>query len=275
MASSLNNFSDLFQRDLQTRIIGRPLLHYTRVGSTNDLVRTYARDGHPEGLVILADEQTTGRGRQGRGWIAPADSSLLFSLLLRPTWLAPSDAFALTMMAGVSLCEAIEESVGIQAALKWPNDLMLSEPAPAPSVLRKAAGILSELEIEHEQIAWVVIGMGINVNWSPSGVVDGRDLAEVATSVSLAAGHLVDRVKLLQTLLTRMDIGYQALYQGHHEALFNAWRKRLTTIGQSVRLQLMNGELFGTAEDVTLSGALQLRDEHGLLHEITAGDVDG
>jgi BirA family biotin operon repressor/biotin-[acetyl-CoA-carboxylase] ligase len=266
---------DRIQRNMHSTIVGRAIEHYAQAGSTNDLARRQARAGHPEGLIILADQQTAGRGRMGRAWAAPPGSSLLLSLLLRPTWLAPADAFSLTMLASVALCEAVEQVTPPHAALKWPNDLLLPVRTATGPTLRKAAGILSEIELMGDQIAWVVIGIGVNVNWSPSGLVDGRDLAEVATSVGAAAGRPVERLLLLRTLLERLDARYDALRRGGHTDLFDCWRDRLTTLGQPVQIGLLHGELRGVAEDVERSGALRVRDEHGALHTIMAGDVGG
>jgi BirA family biotin operon repressor/biotin-[acetyl-CoA-carboxylase] ligase len=264
---------ELIQHDLRTTIVGRAVEHYTQTASTNDLVRQQARAACAEGLVVLAEEQTAGRGRLDRGWAAPAGSSLLMSLLLRPSWLPPADAFALTMLAAVALCEAVEQVAPLAARLKWPNDLMLPVAALAAPTLRKAAGILSEIELAGDRIAWVAIGIGVNVNWAPSGKVDERDLAVVATSVSVAAGRPIDRLALLRALLMRLDERYIALRQGRREELYNAWRDRLATLGQPVDVRLHHSVLHGVAESVEPSGALRVRDETGLLHTIVAGDV--
>ena len=266
---------DRIQRNLDSRIVGRALEHYPQADSTNDLARRQARADHAEGLVILADAQTAGRGRMGRAWIAPPGSSLLLSLLLRPTWLAPADAFSLTMLAGVALCEAVEHVTPAHAALKWPNDLLLPARTAAGPTLRKAAGILSEIELTGEQIAWVVIGIGVNVSWSPSGVVDERDLADVATSVGAAAGQPTERLPLLRALLERLDARYDALRRGGQADLFECWRDRLATLGQPVQIGLPHGDLRGVAEAVERSGALRVRDKHGALHMVLAGDVGG
>jgi BirA family transcriptional regulator, biotin operon repressor / biotin---[acetyl-CoA-carboxylase] ligase len=266
---------NLLQHDLPTSVIGRPVLRYERLGSTNDLARERARAGRDEGLVVLAEEQTAGRGRMRRGWAAPPGSSLLMSLLLRPSWMPPDDSFTLTMMAGVALCEAVEQAAPLMAALKWPNDLMLPVATPAGPALRKAAGILSEIELVGDRIAWVVIGMGVNVNWTPRGTVDGRDLALVATSVSAAAGRPIDRLGLLRALLVRLDTHYAALRAGDRDALFEAWRGRLATLGQPTQIHLPCGELHGVAEAVEPSGALRVRDERGVVHIVVAGDVGG
>lgn len=259
--------------ELPTHVIGHPLRSYRQVGSTNDLAREQARAGQPEGLVLLADEQTAGRGRLGRGWAAPPGSSLLLSLLLRPVWLAPADAFALTMLAGVALCEAVERATALPAALKWPNDLLLPFHTPAGSELRKAAGVLSEIELSGGSIAWVIVGMGINVNWAPHGLVDGRDLGALATSVGAALGREADRLALLRALLICLERRYDELRRGQSAPLFEAWRARLATLGQPVHIRLPEGELDGVAEDVEPSGALRVRDAQGALHTILAGDV--
>jgi BirA family biotin operon repressor/biotin-[acetyl-CoA-carboxylase] ligase len=261
----------IIQRDLPATIIGSAVECYPQLGSTSDVARERARAGQPEGLVVLADEQVAGRGRLGRGWAAPPGSSLLLSVLLRPAWLAPADAFLLTMLAGVALCAAVEQAAPVQAALKWPNDLLL----PTPSGPRKAAGVLSELELDGDRIGWVVLGMGINVNWAPQGVVDGRDLGQQATSLSASLGQPVERLALLRALLVQIDREYSALRQGHRHSLFERWRARLATLGQPVQVRMPAGELHGTAEDVEPSGALRVRDAHGTLHSVLAGDVGG
>jgi BirA family transcriptional regulator, biotin operon repressor / biotin---[acetyl-CoA-carboxylase] ligase len=264
---------DHLQHDLPGGMLGRPLLFYEQVGSTNDLAKQRARGGDAEGLVILADEQTAGRGRQGRAWAAPPGSSLLMSLLLRPIWLPPADMFALTMLAGTALCEAVEQVTPIRAALKWPNDLLLPARPGAPPTTHKAAGILCECELAGDQVEWVVVGIGVNVSWTPEGDVDGRDLARVATSLTAAAGEPIGRGALLRALLVRLDQRYHTLRQGRREELFTSWRGRLATLGHPTVVRLPGGELHGMAVDVEPSGALRLRDEQGVLHTILAGDV--
>ncbi|MEM8534969.1 MAG: biotin--[acetyl-CoA-carboxylase] ligase [Chloroflexota bacterium] len=244
------------------------------MGSTNDVIKGYALDDSAEGLVIVTDEQVAGRGRSGKGWIAPPQSSLLFSLLLRPNWLPPQRAFMLTMLAGIALCEAIEQITSLSATLKWPNDLMLPIVSPDGPSLQKAAGILSEIELANNAIKWVIIGIGVNVSWAPTGVVDGRDLSHVATSVSAAAAQPVDRYDLLSSFLTHFDSHYNTLRHGADDILFQLWRSRLVTLGQTITVKTSRGELQGRAEDVSSDGALLLRDTQDVLHTVTAGDVN-
>jgi len=267
--------SDAIHRDLPTTVVGRTVRYYRQVGSTNDMARDLARAGQAEGLTLIADEQTAGRGRMGRGWTAPPGSSLLISVLLRPSWLEPSNSFALIILAGVALCEAIEQVTPLRAALKWPNDLLLPVHTASGPAFRKAAGILSEIELNDGAIDWVIVGMGINVNWAPQGIVDGKDLGEVAASVASALGTPVERLGLLRELLVRLDRRYASLRAGQAGELFEEWRARLVTLGQPVNVRLPHGHVAGIAEDVDPSGALRVRDASGVLHTILAGDVGG
>jgi BirA family biotin operon repressor/biotin-[acetyl-CoA-carboxylase] ligase len=197
---------------------------------------------------------------------------LLLSLLLRPA-LAVPDVFVLTMLAGVALCEAVEQVVSVPVALKWPNDLLLPVGTAQGPSLRKAAGILCEVEPENGRVAWAIVGMGINVNWSPSGEIDGRDLSLTATSLSAAAGHTIDRLALLRALIERLDARYQALTANRQSKLFSDWRGRLAMLGQVVEVRLFDGTIRGIAEDVEPSGALLVRDAGGGLQRVVAGDV--
>ncbi len=246
---------------LATTAIGHPIRFFPSVGSTNDLLKTEARAGAAEGLVFVTDEQVAGRGRRGRSWTAPAGTSLLVSVLLRPTWLPPTNAFILTSLAAVAAAEALE-TTGLTIKLKWPNDLQVAG--------RKLGGILVETEMANDQLHWVVVGCGINVNWDPSVV---PELATTATSMSAELGQQVPRQPLLLALLQSFDRHYIALRHGAGSALFDAWRSRLTTIGQPVLADTPQGSLLGVAEDVTQDGALIIRDNQGQQHLVTAGDV--
>ncbi|MGQ9828997.1 MAG: biotin--[acetyl-CoA-carboxylase] ligase [Roseiflexus sp.] len=259
----------VLRRRIATRIIGNVLMRYERVTSTNDIVRERARGGCAEGLTVLAEEQSAGRGRLGRNWVASYGDALLMSVLLRPTWLPPGEGFTLTMLAGVALCEAVEQVATVPASLKWPNDLLLC----ADGALRKSAGILTEVSVAGDTIEWAIVGIGVNVNQAPTGAVNGRDLQQTATSISAAAGQRISRAALLETLLTRLDERYALLRSGERTALFAAWRARLAYLGETVTVNLPNGELRGIAEDVAPDGTLLLRDAAGILHTIHTGDM--
>ena len=247
---------------LTTGVIGREIRHVAQTGSTNEDLKALARTGAAEGLLLSADEQTQGRGRRGRTWSAPPGSSLLTSTLLRPTWLPPSEGFYLTMLAAVAGAEAVEEATALRVDLKWPNDLEIAG--------RKLGGILVEAEITSGQLAWAVVGIGLNVNWDPA--TDG-ELAATATSLAMALGAPVSRVHLLRHLIARLDDRYTRLRSGQRQRLFDDWRSRLATVGQPVRAETAGTLVEGVAEGVTTSGALVVRDAAGAEHELTAGDV--
>ena len=247
---------------LGTGIIGRSFSHVARTGSTNDDLKAQARAGAPEGLVLSADEQTSGRGRRGRSWSAPAGSSLLLSVLLRPVWLLPAASFCLTIMAAVACAEAVEAVAPVRVGLKWPNDLEIDG--------LKSGGILIETEITAGDMQWAIAGIGINVNWDPASL---PEFALSATSLARAAGGPVSRLELLRAIIARLDERYARLRVGAQTELFEAWKARLTSLGRSVHVEHAGHAFDGHTEDVTASGALIVRDLDGTRHELTAGDV--
>jgi BirA family biotin operon repressor/biotin-[acetyl-CoA-carboxylase] ligase len=241
---------------LRTEFIGRNVVYRPSVTSTNDLARALAAQGAPEGTLVLAEEQTAGRGRLGRVWLAPAGTSLLFSLIFRPA-LRPGQAFRLAMLCSLAAARAIEAVTALPIHLKWPNDLVLRG--------KKLGGVLSEASLTGEWLDFVVVGLGLNVN------LDVSTLPEIAaTSLSAALGRPVARLPLLQRILQEIEAGYRDVAQG--EALRAAWAARLSTLGQMVRVT-GGTEDEGLAEGVDADGALLLRRADGTLAHITVGDV--
>jgi BirA family biotin operon repressor/biotin-[acetyl-CoA-carboxylase] ligase len=165
---------------------GHPLYLFQRIGSTNDEARRLAQAAAPEGLLVVAEAQTAGRGRAGRRWLTPAGSALAFSLVLRPA-IPPAQATRLTMIAGLAVCEAIELVTGLPVSLKWPNDIWLAG--------QKAGGILVETATtagDDQPVEYAVVGIGLNVHEAPpASAVDFP-----ATALSLQAGQPVDRARL-------------------------------------------------------------------------------
>jgi len=235
-------------RELPTRLIGRRVVVYPRVGSTNDEAKRLAEDGAPEGTLVVADEQTAGRGRLQRTWWAPAGTALLMSLILRPD-LAPHQAQRLTMLCSLAICDAIAGTTGLVPAVKWPNDVLLRG--------RKVCGILTELGIEGPRLAYAVVGMGVNVN--------------VDFGLAQELGREVSRLELLRAILINVEERYARLRAG--ESPHAEWAARLATLGQRVIVTTPTEQLSGIAEGVDADGALLLRDENGVLRHILAGDV--
>ncbi|HSK96652.1 MAG TPA: biotin--[acetyl-CoA-carboxylase] ligase [Euzebyales bacterium] len=228
-----------------------------RLDSTNAEVSRRAGRGAAEGLLVLADEQTAGRGRLGRAWRAPPGTSLMGSLLLRPS-AAVNDVALLPLLLGLTLVEASETLVpGTQLSLKWPNDLLVED--------HKCAGIL----VEAPATGVVVAGFGVNVDWR---TVERPPELAAATSLSEVSGGRVNRWRLLSQLIDRLDRRYRR-WQADPRRFLPAYRERCATLGQPVRVEHLDGrESFGTAVRVTDEGALVI-DIDGVPMTVRAGDV--
>jgi len=254
-------------RLLTTRRLGQSYLYFDRIGSTNDEARRRAEAGAPEGLVLVADEQTAGRGRLDRRWWAPPGSSLLMSLLLRPG-LPLARAGQLTMCLGLGAVEGVAEVTGLAPRLKWPNDLALNG--------RKLGGMLSEIQAAGDRLEYAVLGLGLNVNVSfEDGPTAARELAGSAISLWDALGRKVDRGSLLATILRHCDAWYDRVSadRAGGASVQQAWAQALETLGQEVVITTAATVHRGLAVDVTPEGGLVLEDATGNRRTLWSGDV--
>ena len=226
-------------------------------GSTNADLLALAREGGSEGIVLIADHQTAGRGRAGRSWVAPAGASLLVSVLVRP----PASVAGLSSMAmALAASDAVDDTASFRPRLKWPNDLVW--PGDGSAVDRKLAGILAEAHWPSEEEVAVVIGIGLNVNW-PAALPE--ELRDIATAINRVAGRDVDREDVLVHLLQRLDQRYDQLLNG---GILDAWRANSATLGRRVRVDLGAETIEGIAHDITAEGHLIVGDR-----TIAVGDV--
>jgi BirA family biotin operon repressor/biotin-[acetyl-CoA-carboxylase] ligase len=252
--------NDLSYTLLQAMLKTRPFRYFDTVGSTNDEARQWALRGAPSGAVVVADEQTAGRGRLQRVWHTPPNQALALSLILRPA-IGASNLQRLTMLSAVAVCEALALYVPSKlVGLKWPNDVLLDG--------QKVSGILTEALWQSEVLHGVILGIGINVRTDFAGT----SLAESATALEIHTQQTVNRTTLLGQLLMAFDRWSDQLLE---PALYNAWRQRLVTLGKQVRLDTAGQTLEGTAVDVDASGALLVEDHAGKKHRVLVGDVSG
>ena len=235
-------------------------------GSTNADLLALAAEGAADGVVLVADHQTAGRGRLGRTWEAPAGSSLLCSVLVRPD--LPAGALQLlNLAAAVAASDACDTVAGVRPLLKWPNDLVVAKPDGEE---RKVGGILSESSIKADGQVAVVVGMGLNVNW-PKEMPD--ELATIATSLNHHAGGELDREELLIAHLQGFETILDQLGTDEgRDTLLMRYRHLSCTLGREVRVELGSGALTGQAADLTPDGHL-LVELAGELVEVSAGDV--
>jgi BirA family biotin operon repressor/biotin-[acetyl-CoA-carboxylase] ligase len=236
---------------------------FEELDSTNRYLLDQARDGAPEGLVVMADHQTAGRGRLGRRWEAPPGASLLVSVLLRPS-LARGELHLCTVAMALAARSACARATGVEATLKWPNDLIVGE--------RKVAGILAEAVD-----GVVVVGIGVNVAWPPpdgegSGVAVPDDLAQ-ATSLWRQGGTRIEPVALLEVLLGDLDRRLDELAEAAgRRRLSSDYRSVCSTLGRRVTVTLEGETVTGVVTDITTEGHL-LVDVGACIRTITAGDV--
>ncbi len=232
---------------------------FAEIDSTNTYLRDQARSGAPDGLVAVADHQSAGRGRLDRRWEAPPGASLLLSVLFRPT-LQAAELHLCTAAVALAGVQACTEIAGVEASIKWPNDLMAGP--------HKLAGVLAEAEFSGSAVTWVVIGIGINVAWPGPPGVGGTCLDE-----QRAPETPVDRSELLDGLLTALAPRRAQLEtpEGRRQLAADL-RARCTTLGQRVRVELAADVVSGLAQEIDDAGHLVVLTEAGP-RTVTAGDV--
>lgn len=244
---------------LATRMIGRKIVYLDRVGSTMDAALRLGLDEVPEGTLVIAESQSKGRGRLGRQWLSPKYQGIYFSLILRPR-IMPSEASLLTLLAAVSIAEALREVCAVEALIKWPNDLLLGD--------KKVAGILTELNAEMDRINFAVIGIGINVNNEKSS------LPASAVSLKEAVGERINRVALVQALCRAFEKDYLDFQgAGGVARILQRWRLMSFTLGRRVSVASRGEVIEGEAVDIDADGGLLIRQDSGVVRKVMAGDV--
>lgn len=244
--------------NLNTRVIGRRVIYYPQVASTNDVARQEAQQGAAEGTVVIADEQTAGRGRIKRVWLSPR-GNISLSIILRPSL---SHLPYLIMVASLAVVRSIELVTGLKAQIKWPNDILING--------KKVCGILIENEVRGSALAFAVIGIGINLKLS---LADFPEVAAAATCLADELGKEVSRLEMIRSLLVEFERLYLML-SDRGEFIFREWQSRLITLGRKVRVISGDSVLAGIVESVATDGSLLLRLPDGGSTRIVAGDVN-
>ncbi len=241
---------------LHTSIVGRRLLHYPAIPSTMDLARKLAGEGAEEGTVVLCDEQTEGRGRQGRKWFASPSSSILMSAILRP---GTDQLPQINMLVSLAIVLTIERAAGLKSTVKWPNDVMIGG--------RKVAGILVENVFDGPDLRASIIGVGLNISLD---VTAYPEIASIATSLSAEARRELSRDDVLRVLLQEMDGLYRAVRQG--QDIHHRWLPYVETIGKTVCIRSGGTTEEGLALSVNADGSITLRRSDGSLVTIITGE---
>lgn len=246
---------------LKTNFIGRKIIHYDTLGSTNEELKQIATR-EDEGLVVTGEEQTLGKGRLGRSWTSSKGKGVYMSLLLKPD-IYPQDATKITQIIAASTILALR-GLGLEAQIKWPNDIIVN--------YKKVAGILTEMSGELMKVDHIIVGVGINVN---NGEEDfSEELKEKASSISLETGKLLNRANLLAEILNNFEKLYGDFLESKDiEASIKICRENSILLGRDVRIIAKGNEKIRRAVDIGSSGELIVEDKDGNRESIVSGEV--
>jgi BirA family biotin operon repressor/biotin-[acetyl-CoA-carboxylase] ligase len=248
---------------LNTSLFGKKGIHYFNItDSTNNRAKLFASEGAPEGTLVVAEEQTRGRGRRGRQWFSPPGEGIYTSIILRPS-ISPNEAPKLTLMASVAVTESLLAMTSLAITIKWPNDILING--------MKIAGILTEISTEMDRIDYVVIGVGINVN-TPRETLP-PDIEDTATSVFMETGKPFPRIELLRAYLEWLEIYYEIFRTKGFEPVMKRWKGLAGIIGRHISVDLIDRVRTGEVLDVDKDGFLILRGQDGTIERIISGDV--
>jgi BirA family biotin operon repressor/biotin-[acetyl-CoA-carboxylase] ligase len=246
---------------LQTKRVGAEFHWYDSVDSTNRAALDLAERGAPDGTVVAADHQTAGRGRRGRSWVEIAGSSILVSVLMRPG-VSVEHHGILALVPGAASARAIRATTGLEAKLKWPNDVFAAG--------KKLSGTLAENSVKGDRIEYTVLGTGINCNLSPSELPPSA--APRATSLSQLLGRPVSRSALLLRFLEELDALYECFIQGQGQRVLDCWRELSLLTGERVLVDTRTGLLSGSVSGIAEDGRLVIEAGDGC-HRVAAGEV--
>jgi len=242
--------------NLETHFVGQRVIYYSTLTSTMEVAKREAQQGAVEGTVVIADEQTAGKGRKERAWLSPRGGIALSIILYPSVVYLPY----LIMLASLAVVHSIEAVTGLRSQVKWPNDVLVNG--------KKVCGILIESGVQGNIVDYAIIGIGVNVNLRLS---DFPEILPTATSLSDELGRDVSRLDMIRRLLVEVERLYLALPAG--ESIYEEWRDSLVTLGKKVHVKSGKTIYVGVAESVARDGSLLLRSLDGSLTKIVAGDV--
>lgn len=252
---------DLLRRQLRGSEFGKRIYHFFKTDSTNRVALELGYAGEPHGTIVVAEEQSAGRGRAGRAWISERSAGIYMSVLLRPT-LTPAQAPMLTMAAGLAARDAIAAVPGTEVDIRWPNDVLIGG--------RKVCGILTEMHAEPDRIKFVVVGIGVNVNQSRMP----EEIEKIATSVRMATGKAESRIEIAVRLVRGFE-GYYNLLIGEGAAPLVARFSEVSSYAKGKRVKVTTGQesFVGKTAGLDAAGLLRVTRENGKTETVLAADI--
>lgn len=248
------------ERDLPTEYIGQEIHYYPEVDSTNEVAKRLAQEGAPEGTVVIAESQRSGRGRRGKKWISPS-GGVWMTIILRPD-IPPSKAPQLTLVTGVAVAETLDQECGLDVGIKWPNDILIGE--------KKVCGILTEGSANPKGLEYVVVGIGIDLNVDVANFP--ADLREGATSLKHELEKEISGVKLVQRFLVNFENLYNNFKSGQFPEILKEWRRLSKTVGCDVEVHKKGRIVRGEAVGINREGMLILEMDDGTLRKVISGE---
>lgn len=244
---------------LQTKTLGKPLIFMQETDSTNSEIKRLVQKGYTHGTTVVAESQNSGKGRLGRVWSSPAGTGLWFSFLLNPQ-IPPNQIANITLTVGLGVCKAIRNFTGIDALIKWPNDIIIGN--------KKLCGILTEMSAEADRIEYAVVGIGINVNTSEFP----EKIRHKATSLFIETQKQIDRAKLFKNILIEVE-KYVDEYLNHSQLDVDEYKKLCVTLGREVTVTRGKHILNGKAVSISNEGELIIKKENGEEIYVNSGEV--
>ncbi|ASF39666.1 bifunctional biotin--[acetyl-CoA-carboxylase] synthetase/biotin operon repressor [Halobacillus halophilus] len=250
------------QWGLETKWLGQKLIHFDQVESTQEIGHQLASQGKPHGTVVIADAQGKGRGRMARNWHSPKGKGIWMSILLRPD-LPPMRAPQLTLLAATVLAKMVREKTNLHPQIKWPNDLLIDH--------KKVSGILTEMQAEHDQIQYVVLGIGMNVNQQLNEIP--QDIRHKASSLKIESGQEWDIQQTIQSILRLFENTYDSYVEQGFEQVKKEWEHFGYRIGEEVTISTMRREWQATLIGIEPDGALRARDKDGNEEKLYSAEI--
>ena len=248
------------EKQINTKILGNKVYFFDEISSTNEYAKILANSNEEEGAIVIADCQTNGKGRLDKKWESNKGEGLFMSILLRPN-VHINNIVQITLLSGICICNGIKKATGLDASIKWPNDIVVNG--------KKVCGILTELSAQIENVSYVILGIGINVN----NKIFNDDLKDKATSIFLETNKETERAKLLSYILNELEEKYLKFKEIKDFTLFLPEYKSLcVNLNKEVKAIYKNEEIIGTVIDISPSGEIILKTNKGVLN-ISSGFV--
>lgn len=248
------------ESQIKTNIFGKTICYKETINSTNTEAKRLANLGDPHGLLVIAEQQTSGKGRQGRSWSSEKGSGIFMSLLLKPNFL-PEKASMLTLMTALAVVDTIKEEMNLEACIKWPNDIVVNG--------KKVCGILTEMSAEENQIHYVIIGIGINVNNEKFP----EEIREIATSLRIETGIRLKRSPFVAKLLEKLESYYEIFLQtGDLGFCLQSYNEKLINQNKQVKIIDSSGQFTGIAKGINAKGELLVQTKQKLV-KVRSGEV--